>query len=200
MASLYRVRARWDYGTGGPGLSQFYFLATGGTANATDAATVAGRVRGAFDVAKTLLTTSTSVLVSPQVDVIADVSGDLIGGFSITPPAIVTGTVAGTTGPTEVMAGVRLLTSTFVDGRRVQGRSFFGPVAGTLTNFPTPQAGIATALAAFGVALITATPPAATAPAVVWMRPKPAQFGSNAQITAAAVAPGWFALRSRRDG
>ena len=200
MATMYRVRARWDYGTGGPGLSTFYFLSTGGSPNAADAATVAGRVRGAFDVAKTLLSSSTAIIVSPQVDLIADVSGDLLGGFSITPPAVVSGTVAGTTGPSEVMAGLQLLTANVVNGRRVRGRSFFGPVSGTLTGFPTPQAGIATALQAFGVALITATPPAAVAPAVVWSRPKPAQVGSNHLITGTAVAPGWFALRSRRDG
>lgn len=200
MATLYRVRARWDYGTGGPGLSTFYFLATGGSANSADAATVAGRVRGAFDVAKSLLTTSTTIIVSPQVDTISDVNGDLLGGFSITAPLPVTGTVAGTTGPSEVMAGLQLLTASIVNGRRVRGRSFFGPVAGTLTTFPTPQAGIVSALNAFGVALITSTPPAAVAPAVVWTRPRPTQFGTSSQIVSTACAPGWFALRSRRDG
>lgn len=201
MATMYRVRARWDYGTGAPGLSTFYFLSTGGSPNATDAATVAGRVRGAFDVAKTILTTTTNVTVSPQVDLIADTSGDLLGGFSITPPAGVTGTVAGPTGPTSAMVGIKLLTNDIVNNRRVQGRSFFGPIAGTLTNFPTPQAGVGTAISAFITALITASPPAAVAPLVVWSRPKvsPALFGSFHQVTAAVGAPGFFVLRSRRD-
>jgi hypothetical protein len=200
MASMYRVRAKWQYPFGGPGLSTFYFTVTGGApGSSADATTVAGRVRGAFDVAKTLLSTSTTVIVNPQVDVISDVTGDLVGGFSITPPATVTGTVAGNDGPTAIMAGMRLLTNDILGGRRVRGRSFFGPISGTLTNFPTPQAGIVTALNAFGVALITATPPSAVAPAVVWNRPKPGVGGSMHQITSVTVAPDWWVMRSRRD-
>ncbi len=202
MATLYRVRALWSYGTGAPGLSTFYFRVTGGAGGSSgDATTVAGRVRSAFDVAKTLLTTSTTIVVNPTVDIISDGDGSLQGSFTVAAPAAVTGTVAGTTGPTEVMAGIQLLSNTIRNNRRVRGRSFFGPVAGTLTTFPTPQAGVATALAAFNTALLTVTPPAATAPLVVWSRPNPrgASNGSSADVVGASVAPGWFALRSRRD-
>ena len=200
MASLYRVRTTLQYGAGSPGLSTNYFLVTGGTANATDAATVAGRVRGGWDVAKAMLSLGTTATVQPNIDVIADTNGDLVGSFGITPPAVVTGTGAAQTGPTQVMVGVRWLTSTFINGRRGQGRTFMGPIGSQATDFPTPQAAEVALVNAYVVGVLTASVPAAVAPAAVWSRPtSPGGGGSSTPITAGQCAPQFYTLRSRRD-
>ncbi len=195
---MYRVRAVWSGGPGGPALSTYYFKITT-PGSAADAATVAGRVRGAFDVLKTLWPSSMTIQVSSTVDQILDEDGSLTGSYGIATPAVVTGTGVGGFGPPQVQPALLLLTNTFIAGRRVQGRSFLGPIIASQTNVPTPSAGVNTAIDAFGVALITASPPAATAPAVVWARPKPGRNGQACDITSSTHSLKFFTLRSRRD-
>jgi hypothetical protein len=62
-----------------------------------------------------------------------------------------------------------------------------------------PPAGLVTAVNAFGVALITASPPAAVAPHVVWRRPTLAIAGLFRPTTSALIAGKWWVIRSRRD-
>lgn len=196
--SIYRVRAVVNGWQGGPGLNTFYFDASGGPSGA-DAATVAGRVRGAFDVFKTMFHSSVTVQVQPQVDVLEELNGVLIGSFGIATPAVVTGTSANVTGAAEVAAGLVLDTGLVVDGRRLKGRAFLSPLQGPILATVLPPAGLVTAVNAFGVAVATATPPAATAPLVVWRRPTPSVAGLIRPVLTASCAPKWFALRSRRD-
>lgn len=202
--AMYRVRVRTQGWTGGPGLSTFYFddSAAGG---ATNAATVAGRVRGAFDVIKSAFPTTWFAITSGQVDRLDEGTGDLVGSFSVAAPAIVQGTAATTFfGPSPTMGGLILDTGTIVDSRRLKGHCNLGPVSATLTNFETPPTSLATAINAFGTALIGASPPLATAPCVVWRRPKSSggvivRAGLFRAVVGATASPEWFVLRSRRD-
>lgn len=204
MAFMYRVRARWDGFQGAPGLSTFYFRGTTSPVNLTDAQTVAGRVRGAFDVYKTALNTTQTITVDPAVDIIDDADGALEGSIGVTPPAVVTGTGIGGTGPTEVQPGLILNTGDIADGRRVRGRSFLGPIIGSQTNVVAPSTSINNLLDAFGVALITVTPLTADPFCVVWHRPvftggTVTRAGSSFRVTSAVHASKWWVLRSRRD-
>lgn len=204
MALLFRVRARWDGYQGAPGLSTFYFDASSAPHTSAEATTVAGRVRGAFDVYKTALDTTQTVLVDPTVDIIDDQDGSLEGSFGITPPAIVTGTGIGGTGPAEVQPGLILQTADIADGRRIRGRSFLGPIIGSQTNVAVPTTALRTTLAAFGTALLTVNPLTADPWCVVWHRPKivggsVVRLGDSFRVTAATAASKFWVLRSRRD-
>jgi hypothetical protein len=140
-----------------------------------------------------------TVQVQPAVDVISDLDGALITTWAITPPLVVVGTGAGLSGPLEVAAGLVLDTGTIINKRRFRGRSFLNPLVATAQNAPTPPAGTITNVAAFGVALITATPPAAIAPCMVWKRPKGLTPGLSRSVLTATISPKWWVIRSRRD-
>ena len=154
MGELYRVRATMTGWTGSPGLYTAYFDASAGI-SPSNAATVAGRVRGAWDVYKSVLATVQTVQVQSTVDVLDDESGALVGSVTVAPPALVIGTAATAfVGPAQVMGPLILDTGFIVDGRRLRGRQNLGPVAATQTNFDVPPTGLKTAINAFGVALI----------------------------------------------
>ena len=156
--AMYRVRVRTQGWTGGAGLNQFYFDDTAG-GGATNALTVANRVRGAFDVVKSVFPTTWFAFTSGQVDRLDEGTGDLVGSFSVTAPAVVQGTAATTFfGPSQTTVGCILDTGTIVDSRRLKGRANLGPVAASFTNFETPPTALQTAVNAFGVALVGATP------------------------------------------
>lgn len=204
MGLMLRVRARWDGYQGAPGLSTFYFRKVTPPFVLADATTVAGRVRGAFDVYKTALNTSQTVLVDPTVDIIDDADGSLKGSFGITPPAVVTGTGIGATGPAEVQPGLILSTADIAEGRRVKGRSFLGPIIGSQTNVPLPTTALNNSLDAFGVALITVSPDTADPYCAVWHRPVitggvVTRIGSSHRVLSATHATKFWVLRSRRD-
>jgi hypothetical protein len=195
---MYRVRAAINGQQGLPGLFTAYYDASGGPSG-TDAATVAGRVRGAWDVLKTVVVSGATIQVNPQVDVLSELNGELISSFAIATPAVVTGTGSGTPGPMEVAAGIVYDTGVVVNGRRLRGRSFLNPLQSTSVLGVVPPAGLVTAVNAFGVALITASPPAAVAPHVVWRRPTVSLAGLFRPTTSALIAGKWWVIRSRRD-
>jgi len=201
---MYRVRTRLQGWTGGPGLSTFYFDDSAG-GGATNALAVANRVRSAWDVVKTVFPTTWICNVQGQVDRIDEASGALVGSFSVTAPATVVGTAATAFfGPAPTMGGLRLDTATIVDSRRLKGHSNVGPVAASFTNFETPPGTLITAINAFGVALIGASPPLATAPMVVWRRPiiqgpTIVRAGLFRPVLGATSSAEWFVLRSRRN-
>jgi Zn-dependent protease len=196
--SIYRVRAAINGVQGLPGLFTAYYDASAGM-SAGDALTVASRVRAAWDVFKTSLTPAITVQVSPVVDVLQETTGDLVGSFAITPPALVTGTAAGAGAPNEVAAGLVYDTGVILGSRRLRGRSFLSPLSHTAVAGTIPPAGTVTNVNAMGVALITATPPAAVAPHVVWHRPKPGDPGQIFPTKSALCAAKFFVIRSRRD-
>ena len=202
MSLLYRVRFTLNGWVGAPGLSTTYHLcAAPPTLSGAQAAS--DRVRGAWDVVKTIFPNSFTSTPQAAVDVIDDADGSLFSSFGITPLGTVTGTLVTTGGPTQVMAGLILNTNTVVDGRRLRGRLNIGPLASTMANQPSPPGGVVTAVNAFGVALVTVSPPAATAPVRVWHRPVRnssgviTRLGSSSDVVSSQIAGKWFTLRSR---
>lgn len=204
IQDMYRVRTVLSGWQGAPGLSTCYFD-TAGVATSTDALTAVNRVRSAWDAIKGVLSSSTTAQVSGQVDTIASTDETLTGGFTVTTPAIVTGTGVGNTGPAQVSAGLVLLTSTIIRGRRLRGRINVSPLVSAQTGTVLPSAALNAALVSFGTALLTASPPA-TPPLVVWSRPVRdpvthaiTTLGSQFVANGSTPAAKFFSLRSRRD-
>jgi len=203
-SQLYRVRTVLSGWQGAPGLNTFYFQALSG-GNATDALAAVNRVRGSWDVVKSVLSAAITAQTQGQVDIISDTDGSLQTSFNVTQPAVVTGTCGTAATVAQVAGGLELFTADVVDGRRVRGRSNIGPLCATFTGSILPPTGLNTALDAMGVALVTVSPPA-TPPLVIWHRPvfnkvthtliRP---GTNWQVTSSSHASKFFSIRSRRD-
>lgn len=203
VANIYRVRTVLSGWQGGPGLATHYFE-TGVTNNATDALVAAARVRGAWDVVKGVFAGTTTMQVQGQVDVLDCQNGALVGSFGVTPPAVVTGTGAGVTGPAEVAGGLIYSASVVINGRRLVGRTNISPLRAGETATVSPSAGLNSGIDAMGVALLTISPPASI-PLVVWHRPtrltptSPLANGAEYPALTSTHAGKFFALRSRRD-
>lgn len=202
MTLLYRVRATITGPFGSPGLSTTYHRCPAPPTLAA-AQAASDRVRGSWDVVKTILSNTCTIQMQAPVDVIDDADGSLDQSFATTPLGNVVGTVNLSIGPPQVMVGLVLNTNTVVDGRRLRGRLYIGPVASSSTASIAPAGGTVTAVQAMGVALATVSPPAATAPLMVWHRPLRnssgvlTRTGSSSEVISTQVAAKWFTLRSR---
>lgn len=198
MPNIARVRSVISGWQGGPGLATHYFDASV-SFDAAAAAAVAGRVRGSWDVVKSVLSNTTTITVDSVVDVLDDSNGVLIASFGITPPAAVTGTVVQAIGPAFVAAGLTLDTGQIINGKRLRGRTFISPLPLGNTGSATPPTGLVTGVNAMGVALVTTTPTSTSNQLVVWRRPKGAAAGLSRKVLSSVTAPKYFSIRSRRD-
>jgi len=213
MAFIARVRAASTGWGGGPGLNTFYFV---GNSSGTDvdpdadaADLCVERVQAAFAAGLTLYPSSWQVTVSPVVDVLNPVDGELQDSFSVSPPAAQAGSGGSAFGPTPTMLLLQLRTSTFLDGSRVQGRAFIGPIIPTGDNDGTPNSGALGAGVDMGEALQDAGIGPSNPALVVWRRPRvavpeatppvTARVGSYGRVTSITVPNKYAVLRSRRD-
>lgn len=197
MPELARVRAAIAYGLGGPGLGTFYFFPASGHPNSTELLDAVARVRAFYAALASLLTPSTSVLVSGDVQGIDSATGDLVADYATTPPAAVVGTGTSSQMPPATALVVRLRTNAVIGKRLLRGRSYVGPlslIAGTTTGTPTTAAGTAASAAVTALLSITST-----ASPVIWHRPKAAGSGNYGLIVGGDAWSSFGSLRSRRD-
>jgi len=205
--SMMRVRVVGTGWTGAPGLGTHNFRSDGDSEG--DAQLCVARVRAAYDDAKALWPSGVSWQVQSEVDVVNETTGETISTWAPAAPAVVNGAGPDTSRlPIATALLVKYGTSTFLSGRRIQGRSFISPLysqmgdgVGTPTE-PARALGIA-----FGDALMDAglTP----LPFVVWRRPRAAdpdatppvtaRDGALAVVTSVTVPDKFAVLRSRRD-
>lgn len=213
MGGIYRVRHVSQGWGGGPGLNTFYYApeSPGDPSAISDAEDCASAVRAFFDAIKSYFPTDWTGTVTPTVDVIDPLNGELETSYAIDPPAVVTGTSGAGFGPTPVMMLVRLLTSTVAHGSRVQGRAFIGPVLPASDGFGTPSSTIVPDFTTAADLLDTSI--ATTANLAVWHRPREARAagpdnkptaltahdGAAFLVTAKQVPDKFAVLRSRRD-
>lgn len=125
MASIMRVTALWGGFSGAPGYSNFYFeSALLGTPLANSAV---ANVRSFFQIAAELIPTGVSVTVDAAVAEIDEATGVQGDEFvASTPPAPVLGSAPGErSAPSGACINWR--TGTFVNGRRLRGRTFIVP-------------------------------------------------------------------------
>jgi len=185
----------------------FYFRGTGET-NA-DAQAVVDRVRAALASGAGLWNRQISLQVSGDADIINVATGAVTNTISVTAPAVITGAENDDTYlPLGTAILLRAKTSTFLAGRRLQGRSFLSPLGGNQgdTN-GTPNA------TALGLATLIGTnlhqSNVGEATWCIWRRPRAANATATPPVTARAGEVGdvtsWSApdkyaiLRSRRD-
>lgn len=193
---MIRVRAVGSGWTGGPGLSTFYFNEGILPIDNAMAVNLTGRVRAYFDAVRPYTTSTVSWQVDPVIAAMDEATGLLTQEVSATPaPAPVTGSGGATIGPTFVALVGRLRTNAFQAGRRIQGRTFYAPLAAMFTDSQLPETGAQAAQVAGLTAILTT---GGGAPLVVWQRPKPGRPGSIYAVTTVSSAPEFGVLRSRR--
>lgn len=203
MATLMRFDVTWTGFAGGPGLSAFYFAATGSPGAKTNA------LRTFFEALVNRLPNDVTLEYPGGGDIIDDTSGNLAGSWADTQPANSVGTGAGTysaaSGAMVTWLTEGLVTSPPPKSRvhRVRGRTFLVPLHGQEydTN-GSLAASTGPAIVAAGTALITG---AEGANFRIWSRPYRSpegaviQNGESAPVTGVRVADKVAVLRSRRD-
>lgn len=181
---MFRVQSAWQLPNGDDGLSTHYF------AKSTQSAqTVADAVVAYWTAMRTNFAASASVTTVPDVASVDQVTGQVTGTDVVT-TAKVQGAAVGDPMPGFVQGLARLLTPTYVNGRRVQGRLFLPAVTESSSGADgRPVATYSSNYTAAGPALI-----AKDLGWVVWAR----TAGTVAFITATPLAPEWAILSSRR--
>lgn len=196
MAKMLRVTAVWNGFPGAPGYSNFYF----------DSAIVAGpSVQPAYDKTRTFfsgiagtLPPSVNIAVLPTVAEIDAANGAQTDEFSITTPGANIAGSGGTSYAGPSGACIQWKTSTFVNGRRLRGRTFVVPLAaGAYETDGTLTAQVLTFIRNAADALRND----AVGPSVklgVWHRPVGGAGGTFAPVTASSVTDRVAVLTSRR--
>jgi hypothetical protein len=189
MANLSRINVAWQNWPGAPGVSTFYYDDTVLIQPGLDA------LRAFFNAFVTYLPSGMTIQVPGSGDRIDDASGNLLGVWSATQPAVVTGTAAGAYAG-NAGAVIHWLTSGFVNGRRLRGRTFLVPLVPGIAN--ENNGSLATAFLTAGNNAATTMLAAVGANLRVWHRPVGGAGGSSASVTAHRIPDLAVSLRSRR--
>jgi hypothetical protein len=203
---MMRVRTVINGFPAGPALNTFYFDGTEDVAGAT---ACVERVRVFWLAATTFMPNVANAVPDTLVDVVNPVNGQVTDTIATTATATpINGAGGGNFAPPSCQILLKLKTGTFLAGRRLQGRSFIGPV--NLANIEgdgTPTAAAVSAVNDAATVMITGD--GGTHHLVVWRRPKqsspktkPATFirdGSSGAVTNVSVPNKFATLRSRRD-
>lgn len=196
MTSIDRAYVVWSNFPGGPGVSVHYAFPGNG---------VAAKLRTFYNALAGILPINLTIQVPGSGDTIEDTTGEIVGGWSGTTPAVVVGTLNSVyTAPSG--CSTRWLTGGVVRGRRLRGRTFIVPMGGTnSTQQGTWNSTTVATIQAAADALIASANPGLC----IWNRPQkavttgphphPAYPGSSAQVTAAQVKSEVNILKSRRD-
>lgn len=202
---VYRVRCVSTGWGGAPGLNTFYFdRADAGPSDPVAAENVTARVRAFWFAEAAIFPNLWNMQVIPDVDVVNTDNGDLVSSQTAPTPAVVTGTYPNGFGPQEAMLCATYSTADIIDGRRVRGRTFIGPLAQQSDTDGTPLNGWIGGLQTNLAALIGAG--LADPQLVVWSRRRgisvshPTGLGGSAHgVTGVQIADKFAVLRSRRQ-
>lgn len=191
--SYYLVRTVHTGLAGSPYLSTHYFqnLADGEAQNCADL------VSAFWDDLKTVVDSGNTSLVSNVVQVVQETTGNIIEE-SIVITAGVTGTNSGTEEWTAKQGVLGFRTTTFIDGKRLYGRTYIPGVPGSAGE-QVPTTGYRTVLTTAGNNLVADSGTNGT-PLCAVRRPKEDPFvpGAIAPITSCKPSLQWGVLRSRR--
>lgn len=198
MANIDRVRVSLTGFAGGPGVATHFGL---------NGPALHGIVRALWVSLSADMPDDVTIKVESAGDTINDTNGALVGNWSIADTPSFTGLASGSY---AAPAGVVLtwLTADILDRKRVRGRTFVVPLAGTdyETNGTLAPGAIAS-LSSYAADYATNS----AGNAVVWHRPivaraatptspaRAARVGGHAVITSSRVRDKVAVLRSRRD-
>lgn len=186
---MYRVRTTLS-GPGGPYLSTMYFrvAALGNATEAQNAATAVGNFWNAVDFE---LSNTVTWVTQAEVAQVNEVTGDVVDAWAVTTQTG-TGAKTGDILPTMNQALVRWNTNSFINGRRVQGRTYvpgMTEINNTVTGGPN---GSVTGLLGTAAAALIAD---ANSELVVWSR----RNGVIRTVTSGTPLTTYAVLRSRRS-
>lgn len=199
MSTMLRTRATIGLNTGAIAcLVTTYWDSTGAGLAAMATESVA-RVRAAFAALAPSIATGTTFTPNLIVDEVDENTGAIVNQVAAAAPAATSGGLAATALPAQTMLVAQYLTSSFIGGRRVRGRSYLpGFTINAVVGGGLPSAGALAGVglwnAALGATVVTAMNQR------VWHRPSPltGTGGLSVVVTARAVNPAFAVLRSRR--
>ena len=133
MATIYRTRIALSGWEGGPGVNTVMWtggFGGGGVPSGTDVDTWHSELLNAWSIMGGYCRDNFKVQVEPTVDMVDVATGQIVGVVtdSGAPKEWTQGTATISKVPTASMACVALLTDTWANGRRLQGRYFIGPL------------------------------------------------------------------------
>lgn len=193
---MQRIRATLSGFTGAPGLVTMYGV-TSGAENGTTAQILCDRLTTAINHIVSTFPTAYTVTPDSFVDTIDAATGALTASVGVTPDTVTGGASEGYLA-TAVQVVANWKTDQYVNGRRVTGRTFFGPCSQQYMGTDgTPHASLLTAL---GLTADDWHDAGATSTfTAVWHRPVNGTGGSAHPITAHSTPDKYAVLRSRRD-
>jgi len=168
------LRVRFTFNNAGHSglLTTYWRPGTGGGSNA-DATDMLARVRAALFGCRANYGVNCTYTPVLTCDAIEDTTGALTGSFTGTTPLAIAGTAAGDVMPFNNAFLVKWLTSSVVNGRKLQGRTFMAGCTEAQNNASgVPNGADITAIAA--AFLGTLTGGATASFPVVWNRPRAA--------------------------
>ncbi|HEV2818865.1 MAG TPA: hypothetical protein VGW40_16780 [Allosphingosinicella sp.] len=199
MVQLARIKVNWTGFIGAPGYSNLYWRDPGSgdmsQSVVNSAVTAVDTWLNAF---QSSIPTAVNYVIDPAVDVIDDTTGNLVNLFTASPAAARLGTGAGAYSAASG-AVVNWKTTGIRNGRKIRGRTFMVPYAGTALDVTgsldnTKLTAVRTAtqnmISAFGTSAL-----------VVWCRPTgpDESDGVAATVTGFTIPDMAAILRSRRD-
>ena len=201
---ILRITAQWSGFTGAPGYSNFHFTTDGGfwdggllgDAAQTAADGAATRVAGAFNAARDQLPSGVRVDIQTEAEILNSDTGEIVG-FAEVPAGYAIGN--GGTGGWSAASGavVNWRTNDYRFGRRIRGRTFLVPLAGSAYQSDgTLSTSGRAAVQSFGAEMVGGTGGAEFG---VWSRPRNGNGGVFATVVGYNVPDMAAVLRSRRD-
>jgi hypothetical protein len=183
---VYRVRAQWTGGIGGPYLTTQYFSSQAGPTAAN-----ANAALGAFFTAvKSLISNTITVSTLSQVDTLDDADGHPIASTAVT-PVTNTGTASGDVLPPATQGLCQVHTGQYVNNREIRGRLFLGGMMEANSTLGVPTSGTITTVNTALAAMISD----ANSEWLVWSR----RNAVGKDVASAVMWATWAQLRTRRQ-
>lgn len=182
---------------GAPGLGTFYFAPDSTTAQ--DVSDCLTRVHTYCEYLASLTPPAVAYVPSELVDEMNPADGQIFNTWTGSPGSPVSGTANPTAfAPPATAGNAQLLTSSFVRGRRVRGRSYVSPLASGCVDANGQFTAAKAAVLLTGLTKLKDDIPGSP-PLVVWHRKNPQEDGAVYSVTSVAVPAKLAVLRSRRD-
>jgi len=195
--SIMRVRFIITGLNGLPGLHTTYWNGALAAPVQADAQDVVDRVRAFWQALNSTMADGVTISPDGTVDVLAESTGALTGSFSATAASV--SSIGTGAAPLASMMLLKYFTAAIVNGRKLQGRSFIGPVESTAISSGQVSSTANTSLITAAGSLSTGGSTASEQ--VVWHRPTLAapSGGSTSVVTGFGTDIDFAVLRSRRD-
>lgn len=194
---MQRIRGTINYPmSGAPGVITLYTRTTA-PENSASAELCSSRLHDAMTAGFALFPTSLTIVGDGFVDTIDPATGAITGSDDVAPWTVTGGNGTAFLPPASAIC-LTWLTSDFIAGRRVRGRTFLGPLSAAINNGNGHLIG-ADLTVAQDVAAAWVDQGGTDVATVVWHRPVGGAGGSDHVISATSVRDKFAVLRSRRD-